>query len=77
MHAVINNCHHPQGHWSSSGEKKSEEKEWAEVQMPCYSLSLEEEEEVEELALMLTPGDSESHLEPTDQALQENKVKVS
>ncbi|XP_036094988.1 telomerase protein component 1 isoform X1 [Rousettus aegyptiacus] len=64
------------GHWSSSGEKKSEEKEWAEAQMPCYSLSLEEEEEVEELALMLTPGDSESHLEPTDQALQENKMAL-
>nr|KAF6487827.1 telomerase associated protein 1 [Rousettus aegyptiacus] len=44
--------------------------------MPCYSLSLEEEEEVEELALMLTPGDSESHLEPTDQALQENKMAL-
>lgn len=76
VHAVINNCHHPQGHWSSSTEK-SEEKEWAEAQMPFYSLSLGEEEEVEELALNLTPGGSESHPEPTDQALQEKKVKVS
>lgn len=45
--------------------------------MPFYSLSLgEEEEEVEELALKLTPGDSESWPEPTDQVLQEKKVKV-
>ena len=44
--------------------------------MPFYSLSLGEEEEVEELALKLTPGDSESHPEPTEQVLQEVKVKV-
>lgn len=44
--------------------------------MPFYRLSLGEEEEVEELALKLTPGDSESHPEPTEQVLQEVKVKV-
>uniref|UniRef100_A0A8C3WJJ7 Telomerase associated protein 1 n=1 Tax=Catagonus wagneri TaxID=51154 RepID=A0A8C3WJJ7_9CETA len=51
-----------------------EEKEWAEAEMPFYSLSLGEEEEVEELALKLTRGDPESHPEPTDQALQEKKM---
>lgn len=76
VYAGINNCHYPQGRWSSSGEKKAEEKEWTEAQMPFYSLSLGEEEEVEELALKLTPGDSESHPEPTEQVLQEVKVKV-
>lgn len=76
VHDVINNCHYPQGHWSSSEEKKLEGKEWAEAQMPFYSLSLVEEEEVEELALKLTHGDSESPPEPTDKALQEKKVKV-
>lgn len=44
--------------------------------MPFYSLSLGEEKEVEELALKLTPGDSESWSEPTDQVLQEKKVKI-
>lgn len=73
---MINNCHYPQGHWSSSEEKKPGEKKWTEAQMPFYSLSLGEEEEVEELALKLTPGDSESWSEPTDQVLQEKKVKV-
>ena len=72
----INNSHYPQGRWSSSGEKKPEDKEWADAQMPFYSLSLGEEEDVEELTLKLTPGDSGSHPEPTDQALQEKKVKV-
>lgn len=77
MCAGINNCHYLQGRWSSSGEKKPEEKEWAEVQMPFYSLSLgEEEEEEEELALKLSPGGSESQPEPTEQIFQEVKVKV-
>lgn len=76
VYAGINNCHYPQGQWSSSREKKPEEKEWVEAQMPFYSLSLEEEEEMEELALKLTPRDSESHPEPTEQVLQEVKVKV-
>uniref|UniRef100_A0A8C6DQZ2 Telomerase associated protein 1 n=1 Tax=Moschus moschiferus TaxID=68415 RepID=A0A8C6DQZ2_MOSMO len=62
------------GRWSPSGEKTPEEKEWAEAQMPFYSLSLGEEEEVEELALKLAPGDSESHPEPTEQVLQEVKM---
>ncbi|KAJ1079043.1 hypothetical protein K5549_013346 [Capra hircus] len=62
------------GQWSSSREKKPEEKEWVEAQMPFYSLSLEEEEEMEELALKLTPRDSESHPEPTEQVLQEVKM---
>lgn len=73
--AGTNNCFYPQGHWSSEEEKRPEEKEWAEAQMPSYSLSLGEEEEVEELALKLTPGGSESCSEPTDPALQEKKVK--
>ncbi|XP_028351387.1 telomerase protein component 1-like [Physeter macrocephalus] len=64
----------PSGRRSSSGEKKPEDKEWAEAQMPFYSLSLGEEENVEELTLKLTPGDSESHPEPADQALQEKKM---
>ncbi|KAM9715164.1 telomerase protein component 1 isoform 1-T1 [Dama dama] len=61
------------GRWSSSGEKKPEEKEWAEVQMPFYSLNLGEEEE-EEPALKLSPGDSESQPEPTEQVFQEVKM---
>nr|XP_010947996.1 telomerase protein component 1 isoform X1 [Camelus bactrianus] len=61
------------GHWSSK-EKKPEEKEWAEAQMPFYSLSLGEEEVMEELALKLTPGNSESCPETTDQALWEKKM---
>lgn len=44
--------------------------------MPFYSLSLGEEEEVEDLALKLTHGDSDSPPEPTDTALQHKKVKV-
>uniref|UniRef100_A0A2K6KSF4 Telomerase associated protein 1 n=1 Tax=Rhinopithecus bieti TaxID=61621 RepID=A0A2K6KSF4_RHIBE len=45
--------------------------------MPSYSLSLgEEEEEVEDLAMKLTSGDSESHPEPTDQVLQEKKMAL-
>lgn len=75
VQAGIKYCCSLQGRWSS-GEKKSDEKEWAEAEMPFYSLSLGEKEEVEELALKLTHGDSESHPEPTDQALQEKKVKV-
>lgn len=73
---MINNCHYLQGHWSSSEEKRPGEKKWTEAQMPFYSLSLGEEEEVEELALKLTPGDAKSSFEPTDQVLQEKKVKV-
>nr|KAF6393970.1 telomerase associated protein 1 [Pipistrellus kuhlii] len=64
------------GHWSSSEDKKPGEKKWTEIQMPFYSLSLGEEEEVEELALKLTPGDSESWSEPTDQVLQEKKMAL-
>lgn len=44
--------------------------------MPVYSLSFREEEEVEELALKLTSGDSESWSEPAVQVLQQKKVKV-
>ncbi|XP_036151924.1 telomerase protein component 1 isoform X1 [Myotis myotis] len=64
------------GHWSASEEKKPREKKWTEAHMPFYSLSLGEEEEVEELALKLTPGDSESSSEPTDQVLQEKKMAL-
>ncbi|EPY76192.1 telomerase protein component 1 [Camelus ferus] len=73
VRAGINSCCYPQGHWSSK-EKKPEEKEWAEAQMPFYSLSLGEEEVMEELALKLTPGNSESCPETTDQALWEKKM---
>ncbi|XP_060031383.1 telomerase protein component 1 isoform X2 [Erinaceus europaeus] len=62
---------------SPEEEKKTEETEWTDVQMPFYSLSLgEEEEEVEEFALKLTSGDSDSCLEKTDQALQEKKMAL-
>uniref|UniRef100_A0A8C9PQQ8 Telomerase associated protein 1 n=1 Tax=Spermophilus dauricus TaxID=99837 RepID=A0A8C9PQQ8_SPEDA len=54
--------------------RKPEEKEGAEAPMPFYCLSLGEEEE--ELALKLTSEDSESHLEPTDQVLQEKKMAL-
>uniref|UniRef100_A0A2K5N4F1 Telomerase protein component 1 n=1 Tax=Cercocebus atys TaxID=9531 RepID=A0A2K5N4F1_CERAT len=60
------------GRWFDSEEKKG-----AETQMPSYSLSLgEEEEEVEDLAVKLASGDSESHPEPTDQVLQEKKMAL-
>ncbi|KAL4692612.1 hypothetical protein H8959_016422 [Pygathrix nigripes] len=59
------------GRWFDSEEKKG-----AETQMPSYSLSLGEEEEVEDLAMKLTSGDSESHPEPTDQVLQEKKMAL-
>ncbi|XP_054421609.1 telomerase protein component 1 [Pteronotus mesoamericanus] len=65
------------GCWSSSEEKKPEEKKWEETQMPIYSLSFaEEEDEVEELALKLTSGDSESWSEPTVQVLQQKKMAL-
>ncbi|XP_058149817.1 telomerase protein component 1 isoform X1 [Dasypus novemcinctus] len=65
------------GCWSSSEEeKKPEKKEGAEVQMPFYTLSLGEEEELEMLAPKLTPQNSESCPEPTDQALQEKKMTL-
>nr|XP_002753746.3 telomerase protein component 1 isoform X2 [Callithrix jacchus] len=63
------------GHWFYSEEKKPEEKKVAETQIPSYSLSLGEEE-VEDLAVKLTSGDCESHLEPTDQVLQEKKMAL-
>lgn len=73
---ICNNCHSPQGGWCYSEEKERLiEKEGAEAQMPFYSLSLGEEEEVEAMSLKLTSGDSESHPGPTDQVLQEKKVK--
>uniref|UniRef100_A0A2I2Z6W2 Telomerase associated protein 1 n=1 Tax=Gorilla gorilla gorilla TaxID=9595 RepID=A0A2I2Z6W2_GORGO len=59
------------GRWFDSEEKKG-----AETQMPSYSLSLGEEEEVEDLAVKLTSGDSESHPEPTDHVLQEKKMAL-
>ncbi|KAM7158808.1 telomerase protein component 1 isoform 1-T4 [Molossus nigricans] len=60
----------------SSSEKKNPEEKLAEAPMPFYSLSLGKEEEVEELALKLTAGDSESWSEPTDQVLQEKKMAL-
>ncbi|XP_047396054.1 telomerase protein component 1 isoform X2 [Sciurus carolinensis] len=63
------------GHWCySEEEEKTEKKEGAEASMPFYYLSLGEEEE--ELALKLTSGDSESHLHPIDQVLQEKKMAL-
>ncbi|XP_063571503.1 telomerase protein component 1 isoform X2 [Pongo abelii] len=59
------------GRWFDSEEKKG-----AETQMPSYSLSLGEEEEVEDLAVKLTSGASESHPEPTDHVLQEKKMTL-
>ncbi|XP_045678527.1 telomerase protein component 1 isoform X1 [Phyllostomus hastatus] len=59
------------GCWSSSEEKK-----WAEAQMPIYSLSFGEEEEVEDLALKLASGDSGSWSEPTVQVLQQKKMAL-
>ncbi|XP_004390075.1 telomerase protein component 1 [Trichechus manatus latirostris] len=65
------------GCWSLSEEDKKPEKiEGEEAQMPFYSLSFGEEEKVEELALELTLGESKSHPEPTDQALQEKKMAL-
>ncbi|XP_063093010.1 telomerase protein component 1 isoform X1 [Cavia porcellus] len=58
----------------SKEEEKSEGKEEEGAQMPVYSLSLGEEEESEELAPQLTSEALESHSEPTDQNLQENKM---
>ncbi|XP_032199046.1 telomerase protein component 1 isoform X2 [Mustela erminea] len=62
------------GSCSSSEEKMPEEREWVEVQMPVYNLSLGEEEKVEEPVLKLTTEDSESHPGPTDQALKDKKM---
>ncbi|XP_047593275.1 telomerase protein component 1 [Lutra lutra] len=62
------------GSCSSSEEKMPEEKEWVEVQMPVYNLSLGEEEKVEEPVLKLTTEDSESYPGPTDQALKDKKM---
>ncbi|NP_001297242.1 telomerase protein component 1 [Heterocephalus glaber] len=59
----------------SKEEKKSEAMEGDGDQMPIYSLSLGEEEEVEEeLALQLASGHSESHPETSDWDLQEKKM---
>ncbi|XP_006835617.1 PREDICTED: telomerase protein component 1 [Chrysochloris asiatica] len=63
--------------WSSSEEEKKLEKtEGEEAQMPFYNLNFGEEEEVEELTLKLTIGDSRSNPETTDQALQEKKMAL-
>ncbi|XP_066199241.1 telomerase protein component 1 [Saccopteryx leptura] len=64
------------GCWSSLEEKKPEDKKRTEAQMPFYSLSLAEEEEMEELALKLTSGNSESWSEPTDKVLKEKKMTL-
>lgn len=59
---------------SSEEEKKTKKEEWVEVQMPCYSLSLGEEKEVEVLALKLSSG--EHCPESTDHILQEKKMML-
>ncbi|XP_053452149.1 telomerase protein component 1 isoform X2 [Nycticebus coucang] len=66
------------GRWSCSEEKqKPEDKERAEAPMPFYVLSLgEEEEDVEELALELTSGVSESRPELADHILKEKKMAL-
>lgn len=46
------------------------------AQMPLYSLSLGDEEELDAPVLKLTSGDSESHAETTDRLLQEKKVRL-
>ncbi|KAM6202580.1 telomerase protein component 1 [Rhynchocyon petersi] len=62
------------GHLTSSEEEKKPEGE--ETPIPRYSLSLEEEEDVEELALKLTSEGYKSPPEPTDQSLQEKKMAL-
>ncbi|XP_006163129.1 telomerase protein component 1 [Tupaia chinensis] len=57
-------------------ERKPEEKEGTETQMPFYSLSLGEEEKVEEMALKLTSGESKSLPDFMDQTLQEKKMAL-
>ncbi|XP_049624684.1 telomerase protein component 1 [Suncus etruscus] len=59
---------------SSEEEKKTKKEERVEVQMPCYSLSLGEEKEVEVLALQLSSG--EHCPESTDHILQEKKMML-
>ncbi|KAG8509749.1 Telomerase protein component 1, partial [Galemys pyrenaicus] len=63
------------GHLFSEAQKP-EEKEWTKVQMPLYSLSLGEDDEMEGIDLKLTLGDSESQPELTDQLLQEKKLAL-
>uniref|UniRef100_A0A8C5VSR8 Telomerase associated protein 1 n=1 Tax=Microcebus murinus TaxID=30608 RepID=A0A8C5VSR8_MICMU len=58
----------------SEKEQKPEDKEGA--QIPFYNLSLGEEEEVEELALKLMSGVSESCPVPADHILQEKKMAL-
>ncbi|XP_069340966.1 telomerase protein component 1 [Eulemur rufifrons] len=58
----------------SEKEKKPEDKEGA--PMPFYNLSLREEEKVEEQALKLTSGVSESCPVPADHILQEKKMAL-
>nr|XP_006994908.1 telomerase protein component 1 [Peromyscus maniculatus bairdii] len=65
------------GQWHFSEDKKvQEEKERGQVQMPLYSLSLGEEEELDAPVLKLTSGDSESYPETTDRVLQEKKMAL-
>ncbi|KFO22262.1 Telomerase protein component 1 [Fukomys damarensis] len=65
-----------QGPVCYSKEKKSEAMEGDRAQMPIYSLSLGEEEEVEELALQLASGHSECHPETSDRDLQRDKMHL-
>ncbi|XP_006883338.1 PREDICTED: telomerase protein component 1 [Elephantulus edwardii] len=64
------------GHCPPSEEEKKPEKTEEETQIPFYNLSLEEEEEMEELTLKLSPNGTRSHPEPADQALQEKKMAL-
>ncbi|KAL6032473.1 hypothetical protein STEG23_021751, partial [Scotinomys teguina] len=65
------------GQWCFSEDKEMQrEKGRTQVQMPLYSLSLGEEEELDAPVLKLTSGDSESYPETTDWVLQEKKASL-
>ncbi|XP_040591714.1 telomerase protein component 1 isoform X2 [Mesocricetus auratus] len=57
-------------------EDKGMQGETESAQMPLYSLSLGEEEELDAPVLKLAPGDSESHTETADRVLQEKKMAL-
>ncbi|XP_055989915.1 telomerase protein component 1 [Sorex fumeus] len=61
-------------HSSSEEEKNAEKKEWVEVQMPFYSLSLGDEKEEDVLPLQLSSG--EPCPESTDHILQGKKMTL-
>ncbi|XP_012589526.1 PREDICTED: telomerase protein component 1 isoform X2 [Condylura cristata] len=62
--------------YPSSKEQKPEAEEWTTIQMPLYSLSLAEDDKMEEIDLKLALGNSESQPGLTDQVLQEKKLAL-